>query len=138
METSRNKIYEYSLQIMTSFLICIDSNLEIDVENTIESVTGMPYSDAPILLKQIIIYSLKNLKEIINNIEPYLNKWKFERLNYCIKSILIISYCNFTYVQDIEKPIVIDCAVKLAKKYGDSDDYKFINAVLDKCLNDGK
>ncbi len=138
MEISRNKIYEYSLQSLTSFLICVDSDVEIDVENTIENITGVSYNDVPLLLKQIIIYSLKNLKEIISKIEPFLNKWKFERLNYCIRSILILSYTNFYYVKDVEKAIVIDCAIKLAKKYGDSEDYKFINAVLDKCLTNEK
>lgn len=138
MEISRNKIYEYSLQSLTSFLICVDSDVEIYVENTIENITGVSYNDAPLLLKQIIIYSLKNLKEIISKIEPFLNKWKFERLNYCIRSILILSYTNFYYVKDVEKAIVIDCAIKLAKKYGDSEDYKFINAVLDKCLTNEK
>ena len=30
----------------------------------------------------------------------------------------------------------VDVAVKLAKKYGDVTDYKFVNGILDNCLND--
>ena len=35
---------------------------------------------------------------------------------------------------DIDYPIVINEAVKLAKKFGQEDSYRFINGVLDSCL----
>ncbi len=133
-EISRNKIQEYSIQILTSFLICKENDVVIDVENTVETVTGIPYSDAPIYLKEILITSLKNLNEIIDFISPYLNKWTFNRLNSCIQAILILSVVNNNYLKETVKPVTINIAVKLAKAYGDKDDYKFVNAILDNCL----
>ncbi len=135
-EISRNKIQEYSVQILTSFLVCKDSDVVIDVESTVETVTGVPYNEAPFYLKEILITALKNLNEIINYVSQYLIKWKFNRLNYCIQAILILSVVNNNYLKETIKPITINIAVKLAKAYGDKDDYKFVNAVLDNCLKD--
>lgn len=135
-EISRNKIQEYCAQILTSFLVCRDNDIIIDVENTVETVTGIPYCDTPIYLKEILITSLKNLNEIIDYISNYLIKWKFNRLNYCIQAILILSVVNNNYLKETVKPITINVAVKLAKAYGDKDDYKFVNAILDNCLKD--
>ncbi len=135
-EISRNKIQEYSIQILTSFLICKESEVTIDVEGTVETVTGIPYSEAPIYLKEILITSLKNINEIIDYVSPYLNKWTFNRLNYCIQAILILSIVNNNYLKETNKPVTINIAVKLAKAYGDKDDYKFVNAILDNCLKD--
>ena len=38
---------------------------------------------------------------------------------------------------EIDKAVIINNAVKFAKKFGDGGekDYKFVNAILDKCLD---
>ena len=60
-------------------------------------------------------------------------KWSFDRLNLVEQSILIMSYTH-KQTQDVDKSIVINVAVKLAKKFLDKDDYKFVNGILDKVL----
>ena len=60
-------------------------------------------------------------------------KWNFDRLNLVEQSILIMSYTH-KQTQKVDKGIVINIAVKLAKKYLDGDDYKFVNGILDKVL----
>ena len=60
--------------------------------------------------------------------------WTFNRINKLEQALLILSYSHFYYVKDVDKKVVIDVAVKLAKKYLDSTDYKFVNAILDKTL----
>ena len=45
-----------------------------------------------------------------------------------------MSYTNFKLVGDVDKGVVIDRAVRLAKTYLDKDDYKFVNAILDNVL----
>ncbi|MGN1278412.1 MAG: transcription antitermination factor NusB, partial [Candidatus Onthovivens sp.] len=67
--------------------------------------------------------------------------WNFHRLNTTIQAILIISVTEYYYKgEDILKAIVIDNAVTLAKIYGDGGekDYKFVNGILDNCLDNGK
>ena len=81
-----------------------------------------------------MVKALLHKSEIVEVIEPKLNKWKFDRLNRLAQSILLLSYAHYYYVKDVEKPVVIDVAIRLAKKYLDDGDYKFINAVLDEVL----
>ncbi|MFA7110584.1 MAG: transcription antitermination factor NusB, partial [Bacilli bacterium] len=63
-----------------------------------------------------------------------MNKWKFSRLNRIAQSILLLSVAHFRYVGEVDRGAVIDIAVRMAKRYLDNADYKFINAVLDSTL----
>ena len=85
-------------------------------------------------VKEVVVKALLNKSKIIEEIEPHLNKWKFNRLNRLAQAILLLSYAHYYYIQDAEKPVVIDVAIRLSKKYLDDGDYKFINAVLDEVL----
>lgn len=135
-QTSRNKEQELAMQAMYGFLIDESINQPIDVVATIENLTNEPYKDSSIFIKEILITALKNQDKIIDHISNYLKNWKFSRLNSCIQAILILAVTNYLYLNE-DKGVSIDVAVKLAKKYGDDDkDYKFVNAVLDNCLND--
>lgn len=133
---SRNKIQEQAMQLMYSFLIAQSLNKEIDFKKSIEEVTGVSYDDADYFLKILLVKALKNEKETIEYVSTYLNNWKFERLNFCIQSILILSVTNYEYLDIMDKAVIVNVAIKLAKKYGEANDYKFVNAILDKCLND--
>src|SRR5574344_1365572 len=94
---SRNQTQEMAMQIMYGFLIQQETNQVINVEETISEVSGKPYEECDLFLKELLIESLKNEKEIIDYISTFLNKWKFERLNYCIQAILIIAVSNYFY-----------------------------------------
>ena len=136
-ELSRNKSQEIAMQILASFLLQQSKNLVINVEGTFEDVLDMPYEDAPIFLKETIIKSLKYENKIIAYISKYLKDWKFDRLNICVQAILILAVTNYRYLEEkIDKKVVINVAVELAKKYSEENDYKFVNAILDNCLND--
>lgn len=133
---SRNKIQEQAMRLMYSFLIAQSLNKEIDFKKSIEEVTGVSYDDADYFLKILLVKALKYEKETIEYVSTYLNNWKFERLNFCIQSILILSVTNYKYLDIMDKAVIVNVAIKLAKKYGEANDYKFVNAILDKCLND--
>jgi len=131
---SRNKMYEVALQSLTSFLICENTDYSFNILEELENLLNLPKSSIPSFIKELLYFSLKHKEEAITYISKYLNSWKFNRLNYCIQADLIISYAYFFYIKDSIKNVVIDVGVDLAKKYGDKDDYKFVNAILDKCL----
>ena len=57
--------------------------------------------------------------------------WTFERLSYVEQAILIMAASEIDF-ETAQKPIVIDEAVTLAKKYCDDESYKLINGVLDR------
>ena len=46
----------------------------------------------------------------------------------------MMAYSHFYYVEKVDKRIVINVSVDLAKKYVDEKQAKFVNAILDKVL----
>ena len=69
-------------------------------------------------------------QEAVDAISPLLNNWKFERLGYIERAILILAYVEHKYLE-FPKPVAIDIAIKLSRKYADEESYKFINAVIE-------
>lgn len=78
---------------------------------------------------------LKNENSYIETINPYLNKWSFDRLNLVEQAILLESYSEIINKLN-DHAVVIDEAVILCKQYCDEESYKYINGVLDNlCKN---
>lgn len=133
---TRNKEQEVVMTALYDCLTYIDMDSEMEVEEILKSVYGKEeYSDVPFYGKNIIIKSLINLNEVIDAFQSNMPKWKFSRLNRVERSILIMSYSNYFFIKETNKKIIIDVAVNLAKKFCDKDDYKFVNAILDKTLS---
>ena len=135
---SRTEQQEKIMQIMSSFLVCQKEGLVLNVEETIKDVIGVDYSNVPIYVKEVLIKALKHQNEIILDISKYLKNWTFSRLNTCIQAILIIAYTNYYYIKDdnMNKAIIINIAIELAKKYAEKDEYKFVNGILENCLKE--
>ena len=135
---SRTEQQEKIMQIMSSFLVCQKEGLVLNVEETIEDVIGVDYSNVPIYVKDVLIKALKHQNEIILDISKYLKNWTRSRLNTCIQSILIIAYTNYYYIKEdnMNKAIIINIAIELAKKYAEKDEYKFVNGILENCLKE--
>lgn len=138
-EISRNKLHDYAVQLMYSFIIMEDAGAEINFVEAVSNLLDRPYEECDVFLKEVLIKCLKNKKEEIAYIQKFLNKWQFSRLSTIIQSILLIAVTEY-YLPDerIEKAVIINTSVKLTKKYGqlDEKDYKFVNAVLDHCLDE--
>ena len=125
---TRNKSHEIAVSALYAMLIKIKNNQPIEFSEVVSTISETPYDELPLL------YSLKHYDEIIKNITPHLKDWKFSRLNLVTQAILIYSYAHYYYIGNVNKAVVINIAVKLAKLYLVEDDYKFINGVLDGAL----
>ncbi|HEY9182226.1 MAG TPA: transcription antitermination factor NusB [Gammaproteobacteria bacterium] len=55
-----------------------------------------------------------------------------EQLDAVGRAILLLSLAELKFRNDVPTKVVINEAVELAKRYGATDSYKFVNAVLDK------
>lgn len=131
---SRNKLQENAVQIFTSFLIQESMGIAIDFENSlIEFYNVETLEEVPIFIKELLLKALKHQNEIVLEVSSYLKNWKFSRLNTCVQAILILSTTNYKYM-DTPKSVCIDLAVNLTKRYSETEDYKFVNAVLDNYL----
>lgn len=138
IEITRNKAQELIVQLMYSFLILEETKVPINFQKSVQEACKMPYEDCDIYIKEVLIKSLKNQEIITDYISKFLINWNFSRLNTTIQAILITSVAEY-FIEDLDtdKAVIINNAVKFAKKFGDGGekDYKFVNAILDKCLN---
>ena len=79
--------------------------------------------------------SLLSIEENIKNIESIISKLdiKDSSIELIDKSILCFAI-NEMLFGELDKPVVIDEALRLSKKFSSPDSYKFINVSLDKFL----
>lgn len=73
---------------------------------------------------------LERYNEIEEVLKSNLVKWNIDRLDKLDLSLLLIGIYEL-YHEQTPKKVVIDEAVKLAKKYGTKESYSFVNGVLD-------
>ena len=104
-----------------------------DAKELISSLCECPYSEVSEYVKKTVAYALNNYGAIKDVFIPKLNNWKWERLPLLTQAILLMSYAHMK-VETVEKRIVIDVAVNLAKKYVEPKQGKFVNAILDGVL----
>ncbi len=137
MRSSRTKTQETAMQGLYTALTYIDMKETIPVEEIVSNLSGLPYEESDYYLKAVLVLALTHLDELVKEISPLLNRWTFWRLNRVAQAILLLAYTQFYYVEPgVDKAIVINNAVKLAKNYLDKDDYRFVNAVLDNGLKE--
>lgn len=130
---SRNQEHELIMTCIYDALIYAHMSEEFSVEEIMESVFEVDYDDISFFCKEMVIKSLAHINEIKKIFQDEMPKWNFDRLNLVEQAILIMSYTHKT-TQNVDKKIIINIAVKLAKKYLEKDDYKFVNGILDKVL----
>ena len=130
---SRNQEHELIMTCIYDALTYSNMNMEFSIEEIMTSVFEVEYDEISFFVKEIVIKSLSHVNEIKKIFQEKMPKWSFDRLNLIEQAILLMSYTHKQY-ENTEKRIVIDVAVKLAKKFLDKDDYKFVNAILDKVL----
>lgn len=134
MEESRTKTREKAMFAIYDTLMYENGGMEYEPRDVLERVFSCAYDDIDIMAREIYIKAILNEDEIISLIEPKLKNWEFKRLNLISQAILLAAISEANYAKISDKKIVINAAVKMAKKYLDSSDFKYINAVLDKVI----
>ena len=105
-----------------------------DVNEIFEELTEKPFVEQSDYVQNTVSSVLNHYGEIIEKFTPHLKNWKWDRLPLLTQAVLLMSYAHFYYVEKIDKSIVINVAVELAKKYIEEKQAKFINAILDGVL----
>jgi len=134
MKASRTKTQEIAMIIIYDAITYTSIGVEIDFEKLISNHLELPFELVDMFLKEIVLKSLFNKDLVISNIQDNMKGWKFNRINRLAQAILLLAVTHYCYIEKVDKKIVIDNAVRLAKKYLDDNDYKLINAVLEKTL----
>lgn len=133
---TRNKEQELSMQIIYNYLFDMSINMEMDPRKLIEDHLEIPYEEASLFVKEVVIKALVHLNETLDLISQNLNNWKLERMNKVTIAILVLGITEAKYVtiDGIFKAVIIDVCVNLAKRFCADKDYRFVNAVLDKVI----
>ena len=133
--TSRNQQQLIAMNALYDVLTYKAMGEQIDVEGIVSGLCDLPYEEAPIYVKAIVLASIRHFVEEVTLLEKNMIKWKFERLNRVEQAILLLSLSHYFYVdKEVDKGVVINIAVNMAKNYLDGKDYRFVNAILDKVL----
>ena len=134
MEISRNKENYYVMVAIYNELADFTfGNGEVirDAKELLASLLDVDVNELTPYMVDTVIMSLKNYGEIKSKYFPYLKKWKWERLPLLTQSILLMSYTHYYFIEKVDKAVIINTAVDLAKEYIDDKQAKFINAILD-------
>ncbi|MDP3787964.1 MAG: transcription antitermination factor NusB [Candidatus Chromulinivorax sp.] len=73
----------------------------------------------------------KRRDELDEQIVPFLENWKFDRIGRCTLLVLRYAIWEMLYTTTPHS-IVINEAIELAKCFAEQDSYKFVNGILDK------
>lgn len=72
------------------------------------------------------------LTEIENDFLPFVNDFSLEEIDPISLALLRMACYELRYRVDVPYKVVINEALRLSKKFGATDSYKFLNGVLDR------
>ena len=81
--------------------------------------------------KQLLKHTIEHRETIDEQLTVLSQNWTLERMSPTDRSILRLATSEILYT-DTPKPIVINEAIELAKKFGTKDSAAFVNGVLDR------
>ena len=134
MPITRNQAHHLAMTVIYNELVDYsfgDGSFVRDAREMLSELFGSPLEEIDPVIINIVVYSLQKYGEIVNVYIPFLKNWKWERLPLLTQSILLMSYAHYYYAEKVDKKVVINIAVDLAKKYIDDKQAKFINGILD-------
>jgi len=109
-----------------------------DIINYIEDMLNLKWVELKLRKKDIIFINnisrkiISHLEDIDKLIINNLKNWDMDRINIITKSILRMSIFEIKFLNETPREIVINESVEISKIFSDNEQYKFINALLDK------
>lgn len=133
---SATRNQENTLIMMVIYNVLVDfkfgeEKIVRDVKGLISDISGKEYDQVSDYVKDSVMITCDKYAEIVKAYVPYLKGWDWNRLPTLTQAILLASYTHFYFIEKIDKKIIINVAVNLAKKFIDDKQAKFINAILD-------
>lgn len=88
-----------------------------------------------IFIKDLVYGTLEHASESDRTVEPLLQGWTIERLPTIDRLLLRMSLFEFHHRPETPRPVIINEAVELAKKFSTEDSGRFVNGVLSSATN---
>ena len=128
---------KYSREVILKILYQIDV-LDIDekisrkfLQDSLNYFRGLNNKEKD-FIKMVVHKILEDKSHIDELISKQLIGWSLKRLTPVDRNLIRMGIGE-SYFNE-EKAVIIDDIVRIAKKYGEEDSYKIINAILDKVI----
>jgi N utilization substance protein B len=128
MKTSRRRSRELALQGMYQWQLSGTDAATIALQ--LAEAKGFDKVDRE-YFRALLEGTIADASELEQAIAPYLDR-AFARLSPVERGILLLAGYELAHRLDVPYRAVINEAVELAKCYGGTDGYKYVNGVLDK------
>lgn len=80
--------------------------------------------------KRLVLGVTEKIKELDAKIKELSKNWAPDRINPVERSILRLALYELLYEKDTPRPVIINEAIELAKRYCDEESAAFINGIL--------
>ena len=128
IKTSRRRSREFALQGLYQWQLA--GTDPATIARQLGEAKGFDKIDAD-YFKVLLDGTVAAAPELEKAITPYLDR-DFSRLSSVERGILLLAGYELAHQPEVPYRAVINEAVELAKSYGGTDGYKYVNGVLDK------
>jgi transcription antitermination protein NusB len=104
------------------------------IEQQMSAAKGFDKTDRA-YFSALLAGAIRESQRLEQSLQPHLDR-KCAELSPVERAILLLAAYELENQQDVPYKVVINEAVELAKNYGGTDGFKYVNAVLDKLAAD--
>ena len=126
--SSRRRSREFALQGLYQWQLA--GTDAATIERQMSSTLGFDKTDRA-YFSALLAGAIREAKRLERSLQPYLDR-KCAELSPVERAILLIAAYELANQPDVPYKVVINEAVELAKSYGGTDGFKYVNGVLDK------
>jgi len=128
MKTSRRRAREFALQGLYQWQLA--GTDPATIARQLGDAKGFDKIDAA-YFKALLEGAVAAAPELERSLAPHLDR-EYSRLSPVERAILLLAGYELAHQPEVPYRAVINEAVELAKEYGGTDGYKYVNGVLDK------
>jgi N utilization substance protein B len=104
-----------------------------ELEESLKHQSAVIYKLASYELMHFLLENgINNGDELLKMYSPFLKNRELDEITAIEKAILIIAACELKLNLSVPATVIINEAIELAKNFGASDSYKFVNGMVDK------
>ena len=130
--SSRHRSREFALQGLYQWQLA--GTDAATIERQLSAARGFDKTDRA-YFSALLAGAIREAGRLGQTLQPYLDR-KYVELSPVERAILLIAAYELEYQPDVPYKVVINEAVELAKSYGGTDGFKYVNGVLDKLAAD--
>ena len=125
---TRRKAREYALQMLFQWDITRDNIEQI-------AATFWTDQDEPAVVvdfaRQLVTRTIEHVEEIDALIQRHAEHWRLDRMAVVDRNLLRLAVQEFLYGRETPKPVVMNEAIEIARRFSSLESPQFVNGILD-------